>query len=145
MRLPTGGVTTIQENMPPTDSLAVVGEQEDLQRRGRPYVLVRHGQWVGGVQLGVFEDPNSALKIFEGHLSHTSVVLTKTRVMKRVKKSTWSETCPFAWLAGARKEKVRLHVTWFTQVKGLLWYQRKWPLALDYRGDQRRETKGVAS
>lgn len=73
MELPTGGVTTIQKSTPPTETLAVLGEQNDLQRRGRRYVLIRDGQWVGGVQLGVFEDPNSALKIFQDHLLHTSV------------------------------------------------------------------------
>jgi hypothetical protein len=56
----------------PSETVTITREH-NIESRGRRYRFVRDHEGVGGVQLGVFPDPDTASKIFKDHLRHTSM------------------------------------------------------------------------
>ena len=65
------GFRNVNKNDPPIESLSVVTKSNNLEQWGPRFALMKNGQTVGILQLGVFSDPNSASKTYMDHIFHT--------------------------------------------------------------------------
>jgi hypothetical protein len=72
LQLPNNVPTMVEKDTPPRETVTIV-RQHNTETLGRRYALARNGVMSGEIQLGVFSDPNTALRVFADYLRHTSV------------------------------------------------------------------------
>lgn len=68
-----GGFRPIKKTDPPNESISILPKLNNLERHGARFTLMKNEKAVGMVQIGVFNDPNAALKMYTDHMLYTSI------------------------------------------------------------------------